>query len=95
MRRTAWRQELRMTRFEEAFFGWTENRLNQDEAARVLGVYARTFRRWSDRYEEEGLDGLRDKRPPGRNLIYRPSRSRRPRGKARSISRMPFAAINH
>ncbi|MDE0145883.1 MAG: ISNCY family transposase [Nitrospira sp.] len=62
MRRTEWLQELRMTRFEEAFVGWTESRLTQDEAARVLGVCTRTFRRWSDRYEEEGLDGLRDKR---------------------------------
>lgn len=62
MRRTAWLQETRMTRFEEAFFGWTERRLTQDEAARVLGVCTRTFRRWSDRYEEAGLEGLRDKR---------------------------------
>ena len=62
MRRTAWLQELRMTRFEEAFFGWTESRLTQAEAARVLGVCPRTFRRWSDRYEEAGLDGVRDKR---------------------------------
>ena len=62
MRRTAWLQERRMTRFEEAFFGWTESRLTQEEAARVLGVCPRTFRRWSDRYEEAGLDGLCDKR---------------------------------
>ena len=62
MRRTAWLQELRMTRFEEAFFGWTESRLTQEEAARVWGVCTRTVRRWSDRYEEAGLDGLRDKR---------------------------------
>ncbi|MDE0505988.1 MAG: helix-turn-helix domain-containing protein [Candidatus Poribacteria bacterium] len=64
MRRTEWLQEIRITRFEEAFFGWTESRLTQDEAARVLGVCTRTFRRWSDWYEEEGLEGLRDKRLP-------------------------------
>ena len=29
---------------------------------RLLGVYARTFRHYIDRYEEEGLDGLLDKR---------------------------------
>ena len=51
-----------MARFEEAYGGWTESRLTQEEAARVLGVCARTFRRWIDRYQEEGLDGLRDKR---------------------------------
>ena len=32
------------------------------DAARLLGVCARTFRRYIDRYEEEGLDGLLDKR---------------------------------
>ena len=30
--------------------------------ARLLGVCERTFRRYVDRYEEEGLDGLVDKR---------------------------------
>ena len=37
-------------------------RLSQEEAARLLGVCERTFRRYVDRYEEEGLDGLADKR---------------------------------
>ena len=41
---------------------WTERRLTQEEAARLLGVCARTFRRYIDRYEEAGLDGLLDKR---------------------------------
>lgn len=49
-------------RFEEAYGGWTERRLGQEEAARLLGVCARTFRRYIDRYEEAGLDGLLDKR---------------------------------
>jgi len=49
-------------RFEEAYGGWTESRLTQEEAALLLGVCARTFRRYIDRYEEEGLDGLIDKR---------------------------------
>ena len=49
-------------RFEEAYGGWTECRLSQEEAALLLGVCARTFRRYIDRYEEEGLDGLIDKR---------------------------------
>ena len=51
-----------MMRFEEAFGGWTEKRLTQEEAARMLGVCARTFRRYVDRFEEAGLDGLVDKR---------------------------------
>ena len=32
--------------------------LSQVEAAAVLGVSERTFRRWRDRYEAEGADGL-------------------------------------
>ena len=49
-------------RFEEAFQGWTARRLTQEDAAQLLGVCARTFRRYIDRYEEDGLDGLLDKR---------------------------------
>lgn len=49
-------------RFQEAYAGWQSSRLTQEEAARLLGVHERTFRRYIDRYEEEGLDGLVDKR---------------------------------
>jgi len=49
-------------RFEEAYSVWIEKRLSQEEAARILGVYNRTFRRYIDRYEDNGLDGLLDKR---------------------------------
>lgn len=49
-------------RFEEAWFGWTENRLTQEEAARLLGVCKRSFRRYINRYHESGLEGLIDKR---------------------------------
>ena len=49
-------------RFEDTHKGWTESRLTQEEAAALLGVCARTFRRYIDRYEDEGLDGLIDKR---------------------------------
>ena len=62
MSRTEWLQETRMERFEEAWGAWTEGRLSQEEAALLLGVCTRTFRRYIDRYEEAGLDGLRDKR---------------------------------
>ena len=36
--------------------------LSQAEAAEVLGVSERTFRRWRDRYEAEGAEGLYDRR---------------------------------
>ena len=49
-------------RFEEAYEGWTQNRLTQEEAALMLGVSDRTFRRYLCRYEREGLDALTDKR---------------------------------
>ena len=49
-------------RFEEAYGSWQGGRLTQEEAARLLGVCERTFRRYIDRYEDEGLDGLIDKR---------------------------------
>ncbi len=49
-------------RFEEAYSGWQEGRLTQEEAARLLGVCDRTFRRHIDRYEDAGLEGLIDKR---------------------------------
>jgi transposase len=49
-------------RFEEAYGGWQAGRLTQEEAARLLGVCERTFRRYIDRYEEAGLEGLIDQR---------------------------------
>jgi transposase len=49
-------------RFEEAYEGWQARQLTQEEAARLLGVCERTFRRYIDRYEEAGLEGLIDKR---------------------------------
>lgn len=49
-------------RFEEAFSGWQAGRLTQQEAARLLGVCERSFRRYVDRYEAGGLEALIDKR---------------------------------
>lgn len=51
-----------MMRFEEAYGGWRERSLTQEEAARILGVTDRTFRRYVERYEDSGLDGLVDRR---------------------------------
>jgi hypothetical protein len=49
-------------RFEEAHAGWQAGPLTQQEAARLLGVCERSFRRYVDRYEAGGLEGLMDKR---------------------------------
>jgi len=62
MRRTEILQEVRRMRFEEIYGNWTERQLTQEEAARVLGVSSRTFRRYIEHYEEEGMEGLSDKR---------------------------------
>lgn len=62
MRRTELLQEIRKMRFEEAYGGWQHGRLTQAEAASLLGVSERTFRRYLCRYEENGLDGLIDQR---------------------------------
>ncbi len=62
MKRTAALQEIRKMRFEEVYEGWQEGRLSQEEAARILGICERSFRRYRDRYEEQGIEGLFDKR---------------------------------
>jgi transposase len=41
---------------------WESAELNQEEAAELLGVSERTFRRWRRRYEEDGEAGLLDRR---------------------------------
>jgi hypothetical protein len=62
MRPTELLQEIRMMRFEEAYEGWNEGRLTQAEAARILGMCERSFRRYLWRYEAGGLEGLIDRR---------------------------------
>ena len=41
MRPVLWLQETRLMRFEEAYGGWREDRLSQDETALILGVQAK------------------------------------------------------
>jgi transposase len=55
-------QEIRKMRFEEIYRVRTEKRLTVMQAADMLGIDERTFRRWSRRYEEEGVEGLADLR---------------------------------
>lgn len=62
MKRTQLLQEIKKMRFEEAYHGWTESQFTQEEAARLLGVSDRTFRRYLLQYKAHGLDGLIDKR---------------------------------
>jgi hypothetical protein len=62
MRRAEMLQEIRRMRFLEVFTRWTERRLTQEQAAEILGVSDRSFRRYMVRYDEEGEAGLQDKR---------------------------------
>ena len=62
MRRTEALQGVRMAVFLSLLSRWESAELNQEEAAELLGVSERTFRRWTRRYEEEGEAGLLDRR---------------------------------
>src|SRR6516225_8647971 len=62
MRRTEVLQGVRMAVFLNLLHRWESAELNEAEAAELLGVSERTFRRWRDRYEEEGESGLLDRR---------------------------------
>ena len=65
MSRTELLREVRMKRFEEVYDRWRRRRITQEEAGSILGVTARTFRRWVARYEAGGLEALRDRRVAG------------------------------
>lgn len=55
-------QGVRAMRFEALLERHERGELSQIEAAEMLGIGERTFRRWRDRLREEGADGLRDRR---------------------------------
>lgn len=62
MRRTDVLQGIRQMKFEEVYGRARQRQLSQAEAASILGVSERTFRRWRDRFEAEGAEGLYDRR---------------------------------
>lgn len=49
-------------RFAELYGRQQAGRLTQEEMAEVLNIDVRTARRWTRRFEDEGLDGLIDRR---------------------------------
>jgi transposase len=49
-------------KFEDVYGRWQERRLCQAEAAEILGMSERSFRRWGERYQGEGVAGLLDRR---------------------------------
>lgn len=58
MRRTEQLQGLRMLKLRETLTRWESGRLSQLEAAEILGMSERTFRRWARRFEADGDTGL-------------------------------------
>jgi transposase len=62
MNRTTWLQDRRMQKFRDVLSRWERGTLSMMEAGELLGVSERQFRRYRDRYEEAGLEGLIDRR---------------------------------
>ncbi len=62
MRRSAVLQGVRMLRLRDVFGRWECGELSQLEAAELLGMHERTFRRWARRFESDGEAGLEDRR---------------------------------
>ena len=62
MRWTEVLQGIRLMKFEEILDRTRSRELSQGEAASVLGMSERTFRRWRERYDAEGAEGLYDRR---------------------------------
>jgi transposase len=58
MNRATWLQDRRMKKFVR----WEAGELSMMEASELLGMSERQFRRYRDRYEEDGLAGLVDRR---------------------------------
>ena len=65
MRRTEALQGVRMIKFRSVLDRYESSELNQIEAAELLGITERTFRRWCVRFEEAGDAGLLDRRLGG------------------------------
>jgi hypothetical protein len=62
MRRSEALQGVRLIKFRDVLGRYELSELNQLEAAELLGVSERTFRRWCGRHEEGGEAGLLDRR---------------------------------
>ena len=62
MRRSEAHQGVRMIKFLDILGRYEASEFGQLEAADLLGVGERTFRRWRQRYEDDGETGLFDRR---------------------------------
>jgi len=62
MRRTEALQGVRMIKFRSVLQRYESAEFSQGEAAELLGIGERTFRRWRQRFEDDGEVGLLDRR---------------------------------
>jgi transposase len=62
MNRTTWLQDRRMQKFRDVLSRWERRGLSMLEAGELLGMSERQFRRYRDRFEEQGEAGLIDRR---------------------------------
>ena len=62
MKRAARLQDRRMQKFRDVLSRWNGGDLSMMEAGELLGMSERQFRRYRDRYEEAGEEGLLDRR---------------------------------
>jgi hypothetical protein len=62
MNRTTWLQDRRMQKFRDVLSRWERRELSMMDAAEMLGLSERQFRRYRDRFEDEGEVGLIDRR---------------------------------
>ena len=62
MSRTEAHQGVRMIKFSSILSRYEAAEFSQAEAAELLGIGERTFRRWRQRFEDEGEAGLLDRR---------------------------------
>src|SRR5947207_3285962 len=62
MNRTTWLQDRRMQKFRDVLSRWERRELSMMEASELLGMSERQFRRYRERFEEDGEAGLIDRR---------------------------------
>jgi len=79
MNQATWLQDRRMQKFRDVLSRWEAGTLSMLEAAEILGMSERQFRRYRDRYEEDGLAGLKDRR------LGKPSPKRVPAAQTRAM----------
>src|SRR5437660_322548 len=62
MNQATWLQDRRMQKFRDVLSRWEHRELSAMEAGEILGMSERQFRRYRQRYDEDGLAGLADRR---------------------------------